>query len=244
MLILADADGFRLDLNQFRQRVHQPPADRNSPAHGNILIGKFITCQFGCGINRCPAFIDHDNLNFFWQMQSAQKGFCLAPCRAITHSNGCNVKLIAKIYNCFGCLGMAFFRKKRDGFMVEELPLRIQADGFTTCAKTGIDCQDRFLPQGRRKQKLAQIIGKYFDCRLISFFLCCQTDFCFHRHREQSLVTIGTGKSNLICGIVLCFNKERRENIYRLFFRRHYAQRQEFFFLPATHGQNPVGWRR
>ena len=59
VLVLADADGFRVDLDQFGQRILQATADRGSAAQTHIQIGKFSGRQRGGGIHRGAGFGDH-----------------------------------------------------------------------------------------------------------------------------------------------------------------------------------------
>ena len=46
MLILADADGLRLDLDEFSQRILQAPGDRDRAANRHIKIRKFFCGKF------------------------------------------------------------------------------------------------------------------------------------------------------------------------------------------------------
>ena len=63
MLILSHTDGFRVDFHQFRQRVLDSSADGNRAPQRNIIIGKFLRAQLGCGIHRCPCLIRNDILH-------------------------------------------------------------------------------------------------------------------------------------------------------------------------------------
>ena len=59
MLVLADADGLWVNLDQFGQRVLQATADRGSAAQTHIQIGKFSGRQRGGGIHRGARFGHH-----------------------------------------------------------------------------------------------------------------------------------------------------------------------------------------
>ena len=58
VLILADADGFRVELDQLRQRVLQTARDGDGAAHGEIEVGKFLARDVGSGINGSAGFVD------------------------------------------------------------------------------------------------------------------------------------------------------------------------------------------
>ena len=42
VLTLPHADGFRIDLNQLRQRIHQAPTNGHGAAHRDILVREFL----------------------------------------------------------------------------------------------------------------------------------------------------------------------------------------------------------
>jgi len=61
VLVLADADGLGVDLDQLRQGVHQPPADGHRAAHGQVEIGKLAPRRLGGRVDRSPALVhEHD----------------------------------------------------------------------------------------------------------------------------------------------------------------------------------------
>ncbi|MNS42471.1 hypothetical protein D3C72_748510 [compost metagenome] len=60
MLVLADTDGFWLDLHQFRQRILKTAGDGNGAAQRNVEIGELRCRTFRRGINGCARFRDDD----------------------------------------------------------------------------------------------------------------------------------------------------------------------------------------
>ena len=63
MLVLADTDGLRIDLDQFRQRIHQPASDGDGPTDGDIIIGKLVTGRFGGRVDGSTLFADNKDLH-------------------------------------------------------------------------------------------------------------------------------------------------------------------------------------
>ena len=59
MLVLADADGFRVDLHQFGQRVLQASGDAYCAAQGYVEIGEFASGQFRGRVHRGAGLGDH-----------------------------------------------------------------------------------------------------------------------------------------------------------------------------------------
>src|SRR5690606_9059590 len=60
MLILADANRFGLNLDQFRQWILKATGDGDRPTQTDIQIRKFLGCQLGRGVHRGTGFGDHD----------------------------------------------------------------------------------------------------------------------------------------------------------------------------------------
>ena len=60
VLVLADADRFRIDLHQFRQRVLQAARDRHRAAQRHVQLGQFARGEFGGRIDRGAGFRHHD----------------------------------------------------------------------------------------------------------------------------------------------------------------------------------------
>ena len=58
VLVLTDAERFRVYFDEFRERVHQAPAYRHGTAHRNVLIRELFAGGIGGGINGSPVFAD------------------------------------------------------------------------------------------------------------------------------------------------------------------------------------------
>ena len=60
VLILADADAFGVDLDEFGERVLEAAGDGDGAAHGEIEIGEFLAGHFGGGVDAGAGFADGD----------------------------------------------------------------------------------------------------------------------------------------------------------------------------------------
>ena len=61
MLVLADTDTLRVDLDQLGQRVHQPATDADSSAYRDVVFGKLLPSDLGRGVDRGSVFADYDS---------------------------------------------------------------------------------------------------------------------------------------------------------------------------------------
>ena len=64
MLVLADTDTLRVDLDQLGQRVHQPATDADSSAYRDVVFGKLLPSDLGRGVDGCTLLADNENLHF------------------------------------------------------------------------------------------------------------------------------------------------------------------------------------
>ena len=62
MLVLADTDTLRVDLDQLGQRVHQPATDADSSAYRDVVFGKLLPSDLGRRIDRGSVLADYEHL--------------------------------------------------------------------------------------------------------------------------------------------------------------------------------------
>ncbi len=96
VLVLPDADRLGIDLDQFGQRVHEPPADGHGAAHRHVLVGELLAGHLRGRIDRCAALVDHDDRNVARELQAADERFGLAAGGAVADRDHLDVKLIAQ----------------------------------------------------------------------------------------------------------------------------------------------------
>ncbi len=110
----------------------------------------------------------------------AKKCLRLPAGRAVADGNGFNGEFAAEVPDCLsGLLACFFGEKRKDGFVMQQFSLPIQADDLAAGPETRINGQHGFLSQRRRQQQLAQIVGKYLDGRFIGPFFGRQGGFPF-----------------------------------------------------------------
>ena len=63
VLVLADADGFGVELYELGERVHKAATDGDGAADGEIVVGKLFAGDLGGGVDGGAGFVDHDDGN-------------------------------------------------------------------------------------------------------------------------------------------------------------------------------------
>ena len=99
VLILADADRLRFDLHQLRQRILQPPGDRDRAANRHVQFGKFLARSLRCRIHRRAGFVhdDDENVQAVLLDHSADKGFRFPRTRAVADRDASNVVFLHQL---------------------------------------------------------------------------------------------------------------------------------------------------
>ena len=60
VLVLADADGLGIDLDQFGERILQAACDGDGSANGEVEVGKLLAGDVGGGVDAGPGLADRD----------------------------------------------------------------------------------------------------------------------------------------------------------------------------------------
>ncbi len=241
MLILPHADRFGIDFDQFRQGVHQTPADGDRAADRDILIRKFFAGHLGRRIDRRAAFVDHDQRDGRRQPQCPHKRFGLPSRRPVAHGDRLDVKTRAERREFrfrFGGLSLAGVRVDRG--VVQQFALAVQTDHLAAGAKTRIDAHHPFGAQRRRQQQLSQVVGEDPNRFGISTILERQPQFGFQRAAQQPFVAVAHGLAHLVAVRAVAGDEERLQDRQRLFLRRRQGQAENLFAFPPAHGQHPV----
>ena len=88
VLVLADTDTLRVDLDQLGQRVHQPATDADSSAYRDVVFGKLLPSDLGRGVDRGSVFADYEHLYLAVVSYIRDELLGLTAGRTITDGNG------------------------------------------------------------------------------------------------------------------------------------------------------------
>ncbi|KAF5032853.1 hypothetical protein DSECCO2_612840 [anaerobic digester metagenome] len=149
MLILADANGFGINFDQFGQGIHQPAPNAYRPAHSQVQVWKFPPSGLRCGIDRGPSLIHQ----YHWQPKAefAYKCFGFPAGGAIANGDSFDLEPGAQFLEQ-GCRGFPL-RGRGGGVdcrMVQQTALGIQHGEFGPGAKARVQGQHQLLPKGGR----------------------------------------------------------------------------------------------
>ena len=97
VLILPDPDRLRVDLDEFGKRVHQPAADRDRAAHGDVVVGELLARDFRRRVDRGAGLVDHHHRHIRRQVQLADESLGLAAGGAVADRDDLDPEPLAQV---------------------------------------------------------------------------------------------------------------------------------------------------
>ena len=197
VLVLADADGLRIDLDQFGQRILQTPRNTGRAAQADIDVGHFLRRQFAGRVDRCAGLADHHlvdgkgrgtGLLRHLRQQLDQVGrqlVGLAAGGAVADRDQVHAMLDAQLAQ-----GMEralpvlarLVRKHRGGF--DQLAGRIDHRHLDAGANARVQPHHHARPGRRGQQQVAQVVGEDLDRDFFSVFAQPREQVALGRHRQ------------------------------------------------------------
>ncbi len=167
VLILADADRFGIDLDQFGERVLQAARDGDGAAHGQVEIGKLLARDVRGRVDAGAALADGDGEDVV-ELALAQKlaheliGLASAvplP-MAMARTLCCAINFSITFADCSSA---ALGGEGIHDVMREKLSGLIDDRELASGAQARVDAQHGDRPGGRREQQVVQIVAKDGD---------------------------------------------------------------------------------
>ena len=243
VLVLADADGFGVDLHQLRQWVHQTAADGDGAPDGEVVIREFLAGSIAGAVDGGAAFVDHDDGDGGGKLELADEGFGLAAGGAVADGDGFDFVFFDQRQDGTGGFDHLALAASSgvDDVVMQQLALGIEDHGLAAGAEAGVDGEGALLAQRRGEHEFAEVFGKNAGGFEIGFFLGGEAEFSFHAGEEEALAAIGGGESDLIGGRAAAADEEALGGIESPVFRDGDAKHKKAFFFAPAHGEEAVG---
>ena len=243
VLVLPHADGFRINLHQLGQRVHQPAPDGHSSPHRDIVIGKLLTRRLRRRVDGSSVFTHHEGLHPARICQAGHKLFRLATGRPVADGDGLDGILFDQGREFARGLCPLVARGMRiNGLIVQQSALRVEAHDLASRPVARVDGQHAFLTQRRCQQELAQVGRKHTNGFFVSPLLAPGCKLCLDGRFQQAFVSIGHSRSHLLPASVTRTDKLTLQAFQRFgVVGRRDVHLQETLGLAPANGQQTVG---
>ncbi len=210
MLVLPDANRLGIEFYQFRQRIHEPAANRHRAAHGEVMGGEFFARNLGSGVDRRATLVDHHDGNGGRNADLANEGFGFAAGGTVADRDGLDIELADQSLQCLRRFAHFVDRSGRINHLVlQQLTLAVETNHFAAGAKTRINGQHVLAAQRRRQQQFPDILGEYPDGLGIGAFLGFESHFDFDGRSQKPLVTVLHCQPHLFRRRTLAGDKQR-----------------------------------
>ena len=80
-----------------------------------------------------------------------------------------------------------------DNLMMKEVTLFVKASNLTSVGKTGVEGEDTLLTEWGREEKLAEVLGKDFDCLFVGTLLTQGSKFVFNARIDKTFEGVFNG---------------------------------------------------
>ena len=193
MLILSDADGFRINLHQLCQRILKTSCDRRCAPLSHIKVREFFRRQLAGRIDGCSGFADNDILHFLrdFLQQFHNHLFRLSGCGSISKRNERNMIFADQLFQHFFCFFYFVLRSCRvDDHRIQHLAGRINNCQFAASAECRIPAKNSLPCNRRLHQKLLQVFTKHTDSPFFRILSQCISDLTLNSRSNETAVTV------------------------------------------------------
>ncbi len=167
VLVLADADGLRVDLHQLGQRVLQAAGDGDGTAQGDVQIREFAGGELRGRIHRGAGFADHDlgELQTRYLLdQLARQLVGLAAGGAVADGDQVDGMLGAQLgEDCQGAVPVVARGVRVDGGGFQQLAGGVDHCDLAAGAQARVQRQGRARAGRRSQQQVMQVTGEHRD---------------------------------------------------------------------------------
>ena len=194
MLVLADADGFRVDLDELGERILEPAGNRGGGALADVEGRELLGALLGGGVDGGARLV-HDHVGdreAGLPDEIRDDGLGLAGGRAVADGDDVDMVLLDQLCeHLFGLCDLVLGRGRVDDRRVEDLAGRVDDAELAAGAEGRVPPEDGLAGDGRLHEELGQVLAEDRDGGLLGIFREGGAQFIFNGGRDQPLVGVG-----------------------------------------------------
>ena len=200
VLVLADADRLRVDLDEFRERVLQTAADRDGGPDVDVEVRELFRRELRSGIDGRAGF-GHDHVGdasagLLFELADGLGGkdLGLFRGRAVADRDDVDVVFLQQFLD--GVLRLrvlAVAVGDVDDRRVEDLAGAVDDRGLTAHAVAGVEREDDLVLDRRRHEERPQVLGEHLDGVLVGPVFQRRADLPLHARVDEPVVGVLRG---------------------------------------------------
>ena len=197
VLVLADADGLGVHLDELGQRVLEAAGNGDGAADGEVEIGELLAGQVGGRVDGRAGFADGDAEDAGEASiaeEAGHEGRRLARGGSIADGDGLHIVARHERGQGLARAGFIVARLERvDHGMFQELAGIVDYGDLAAGADARVERQDCHAAGGRREQEIFQVFAEDLDGLLVGAILEFQADLGLDGGIEQAIVGVRDG---------------------------------------------------
>ena len=246
VLILSDADGFRVDLHELRQRILDPAGYTGRGALSHIELREFLRRQGTGGIDRCARLIGNnvgDLVRKFLQ-DSRQELLRFTGSRAVAHRDQIHAVSGHQLADLLRGLRLLPLVRRHGGIdhrRVQDLSGGVHHRQLAAGAEGRIPAQHHCALDGRLHEELVQVLSEHQDGAVLGLLRKAVPEFALNRRRDQPCVAVLDGPLHRVPGRrVVSADQPALQKAQDLVLRRLDGHFQDLLLLAAVDRQDTV----
>ena len=197
VLVLADTQGFRVDLHQLGERVHQAAADGNRAANRHVLVRELFPGDVGRGVHGSAILAHGEDPDAVREAHLADELLRLAAGRTVADGDDLDPILLHQVRDRHDGLDLLRGRRMRkDDRMVQQAAVLVQADDLAARPEARVDGHRPLLPHRGGEQQLPEVLAEDADGIHVGLELRLLQDFVRDGRLQETLVGVIDGSAD------------------------------------------------
>ena len=248
MLILADADGLRVDFDELGQRILHAARDGDSAADGDVVLGQFFLCELRSRVDGGTGFVRNQVMDVVQMMLSNQvRGelFGFIARRAVANREQRDMVLLDECEDFLrGGFALGIALRELEHAVAQDAARRIDDGHLAARAVAGVEAHDDMAAERRLQEQLPQVHAEDMDGLRLSVLCELRVDFAFERGEQQAVLAVFERRAELVREDAFVTVDVREHLVDRRLVIEGDLDAQAAFLFPAVDGEHAVRRQR
>ena len=244
VLVLSHADGLRVNLHQFSQRILHAAGDRYRAALGHVKVRKLLRGQLAGAVYRSSRLAhDHIGRPRQFRQQGYDELFAFPAGRSVADGDCRNAVFLCKGLDqpCrFRLFRLRAGQREISYAGIQHLAVFVHHSQLAAGPEARIHAKSHLALDGRLHQQLMQVVAEDLDCADVRPVGQVAADFPLQGRKHQPFPGVRAGFGHLLRGRRAVPHKGPADHFQGFVFRNLQGNLQEFLPLAPVYRQDPV----